>query len=581
MKWLALLVGLAALGVMVWAGRVEAQSTLGVPTIGTITVTTNTLTVPWTAPSDNGGAAISAYDLQYIRTDADEGVAANWTVVEAWTSGGGTLEYALTDLPDGVQFDVQVRAENAGGDIGDWSATVTGTTTDHSGTSSSATALTPGGSAIGRIEPKTDEDVFSIVLSSDAELWVYTTGPLEAVGELLDSSTVLKEADSGTIMDAPGGFEFRQKLEAGTYYVRVSSFEERAAGSYRIHVLTFTDPGDTFETATEVTLDSATPGRIGPVGGKPDDPDDPGDADYFKLVLTAATDIWVMAFGTNETEDEPLDSEGGLYGSDKSRLYWDDDSELVGNEEGFMFRRRLEAGTYYIRVNGYYGQDVGPYTLHVRTAAEPGGTAATATALTLRVPETGRISSRTDPDFFRLTIEADTYVFIYALTFEGALPLTPTILDDQGAEVSMHVIPHANWAEQGFGSLQLLGLGEARGGRLPHPHRPVRERDRGLPGSPFAVDIQPDTRAVHRHHDASERPLVRVPVAPQQYRTVRGRRRRGHQRRERLGGREPGLGRERCRSRQRAAVRPSRPQRQRCRHTEPPLLGQWQCPRPV
>ena len=459
MKWLALLVGLAALGVMVWVGRVEAQSTLGVPMIGTITVTTNTLTVPWTAPSDNGGAAITAYDLQYIRTDADEGVAANWTVVEAWTSGGGTLEYALTDLPDGVQFDVQVRAENAGGDISDWSATVTGTTTDHGGTSSSATALTPGGSAIGRIEPTTDEDVFSIVLGADAELWIYTTGTLDTVGELLDASnTVLKEADSGTLLDSPSGFEFREELEAGTYYVRVSSFEERKAGSYRIHVQTFTDPGDTFETATEVTLDSATPGRIGPIGGSS------GDADYFKLVLTAATDIWVMAFGTNETEDEPLDTEGRLYDSDKSPLYWDDDSELVGNEEGFMFWQRLDAGTYYIRVNGYHRRDVGPYTLHVRTAAEPGSTAATATALTLRVPETGRITSRTDRDFFRLTIEADTYVFIYALSFEGALPLTPTILDDQGAEVSMDVIPHANWAEQGFGPFSFSAWGKLEAG---------------------------------------------------------------------------------------------------------------------
>ena len=459
MKWLALLVGLAALGVMVWAGRVEAQSTLGVPTIGTITVTTNTLTVPWTAPSDNGGAAITAYDLQYIRTDADEGVAANWTVVEAWTSGGGTLEYALTDLPDGVQFDVQVRAENANGDISDWSATVTGTTTDHGGTSSSATALTPGGSAIGRIEPTTDEDVFSIVLGADAELWIYTTGSLDTVGELLDASnTVLKEADSGTLLDSPSGFEFREELAAGTYYVRVSSFEERKAGSYRIHVQTFTDPGDTFETATEVTLDSATPGRIGPIGGSS------GDADYFKLVLTAATDIWVMAFGTNETEDEPLDSEGRLYGSDKSPLYWDDDSELIGNEEGFLFRQRLDAGTYYIRVNGYHRRDVGPYTLHVRTAAEPGSTAATATALTLRVPETGRITSRTDRDFFRLTIEADTYVFIYALTFDRALPLTPTFLDDQGAEVSMDVIPHANWAEQGFGPFSFSAWGKLEAG---------------------------------------------------------------------------------------------------------------------
>ena len=555
MKWPALLVGLAALGVMVWAGRVEAQSTLGVPTIGTITVTTNTLTVPWTAPSGNGGAAITAYDLRYVRTDADESVHAGWAVVEdAWTTtAGGTLEYALTDLPDGVQFDVQVRAENAGGDIGDWSATVTGATTDHGGTSSSATALTPGGSAIGRIEPTTDEDVFSIVLVADAELWIYTTGSLDTVGELLDASnTVLKEADSGTLLDSPSGFEFREELDAGTYYIRVSSFEERKAGSYRIHVQTFTDPGDTFETATEVTLDSATPGRIGPIGGNTG-----GDADYFKLVLTAATDIWVMAFGTNETEDEPLDTEGRLYGSDKSRLYWDDDSELVGNEEGFMFRQRLDAGTYYIRVNGYYRWDVGPYTLHVRTAAEPGSTAATATALTLSVPETGRITSRTDRDFFRLTIEADTYVFIYALSFEGALPLTPTILDDRGARDARH--PACQLEGARVRTVRLLGLGKARGGHLPHPHRPVRERDRELPARPPGVDVQPDSRAVHRHHDASERPLVRVPVAPQQYRTVRGRRRRGHQRRERLGGREPGLGRERCRSRRRAAVRPSRP----------------------
>ena len=149
--------------------------------------------------------------------------------------------------------------------------------------------LTPGGSAIGRIEPATDEDVFSIVLVADAALWIYTTGSLDTVGELLDASnTVLKEADSGTLLDSPSGFEFREELDAGTYYVRVSSFEERKAGSYRIHVQTFTDPGDTFETATGVTLDSATPGRIGPIGGNTG-----GDADY----LQARTDCCYRHLG--------------------------------------------------------------------------------------------------------------------------------------------------------------------------------------------------------------------------------------------------------------------------------------------
>lgn len=187
MKWPALLAGLAALGVMVGGGRVDAQSTLGAPTIGTITATTNSLTVPWTAPSDTGGAAVTTYDLRYIRTDGDETVPANWTVIaEVWTTGGGTLEHELEDLPDGLRFDVQVRAENATGDVSAWSATVARTTTDHGGTTSSATDLALGSSLAGRINPATDEDVFEITLGSDGEVWIYATGLLDTYGELLN-----------------------------------------------------------------------------------------------------------------------------------------------------------------------------------------------------------------------------------------------------------------------------------------------------------------------------------------------------------------------------------------------------------
>ena len=55
-------------------------------------------------------------------------------------------------------------------------------------------------------------------------------------------------------------------------------------------------------------------------------------------------------------------------------------------------------------------------------------------------------------------------MFIYALSFEGALPLTPTILDDRGAEVAMHVIPHANWREQGFGPFSFSAWGKLEAG---------------------------------------------------------------------------------------------------------------------
>ena len=101
----------------------------GAPTIGTVTPGTGTLAVSWTAPSSDGGAPVTAYDLRHIETSADETVDSNWTVIDdIWTTGGGMLQHTLTGLTGGTQYDLQVRAVNNAGD-GPWSATVTGTPT--------------------------------------------------------------------------------------------------------------------------------------------------------------------------------------------------------------------------------------------------------------------------------------------------------------------------------------------------------------------------------------------------------------------------------------------------------------------
>ncbi len=87
----------------------------------------NRIDLTWSAPSSNGGSAITAYDLRYIRSDAPDKADANWTVVEdVWSTGSGALTYELTGLSGGTQYDVQVRAVNGSGD-GPWSATATGT----------------------------------------------------------------------------------------------------------------------------------------------------------------------------------------------------------------------------------------------------------------------------------------------------------------------------------------------------------------------------------------------------------------------------------------------------------------------
>ena len=106
----------------------------------------HSLTVTWRAPIDTGGLIITAYDLRYIRTDADETVDANWTVVEdVWTIGFEPLEYVLMGLTAGTRYDIQLRAVNAAG-TNPWSAAATGTPSTWGAIRSlSQTYVEPGG----------------------------------------------------------------------------------------------------------------------------------------------------------------------------------------------------------------------------------------------------------------------------------------------------------------------------------------------------------------------------------------------------------------------------------------------------
>ena len=99
----------------------------GAPDIAAVTGGASSLFIVWNAPSQTGGSIIAAYDLRYIETAADETTDSNWTVVQdVWTTGGGALQYTLTGLNSGTEYDLQVRAVTGEGD-GPWSATATGT----------------------------------------------------------------------------------------------------------------------------------------------------------------------------------------------------------------------------------------------------------------------------------------------------------------------------------------------------------------------------------------------------------------------------------------------------------------------
>ena len=116
-----------------WSESLVVRSSLEQPFAPSLTSVTPRdlgLGAAWDAPAEDGGSEITSYDLRSIRSDAtdeEKEVAANWEpTFLAWPPLDGDLQGRVAGLTNGVQYDVQVRAENAIG-VSAWSETLKGT----------------------------------------------------------------------------------------------------------------------------------------------------------------------------------------------------------------------------------------------------------------------------------------------------------------------------------------------------------------------------------------------------------------------------------------------------------------------
>ena len=400
------------------------------PTLDTLTPGGGSLAVAWTAPTNPGGSTITAYDVRYIQTADDETDDANWTVVDdAWTTG--SLTYTIAGLPENTEYDVQVRAVNATGD-GAWSGTTTGTTQDHGDTTATATSLTLDTDTAGAIASGTDVDYFTFTLTQQTDLLVWTTGALDTVGELQDSSgTELVSNDDNPfsaddpLASAPSNFFLWKTLAAGTYYIKVTSYGG-TTGSYVLRTKAPVDSSGTAD-ARAITFDSdgiaVERGLLDP-GGKSS-----GDSDYFELTLSAMTDILIHTTGSIRF---PLVI---LLRSDGTEILRNSGHSLwSGFERQALIRHQFDAGTYYIRIKSNLGNkdDSGFYNLHVSTVTDLGDTTATAPPLRLGEARGGEIASAADVDYFRLEVSETTDILVRA----GGRGTSRELLDEDGNTVT-------------------------------------------------------------------------------------------------------------------------------------------------
>ena len=169
---------------------IRIRRVLGAPTIAAVEAGGGYLAVSWAAPDEFAAARTASYDLRYIPTAADETVDANWTVVTnvPTDSADGELQYTITGLGAGTQYEVQVRAVDRSGDPVAWSASVTGTPTTPS-------ACVTGGAVTGAINPGIVSNCESLLAARDA---------LAGTGRLnWSASTAIKDWDGVTVGGTP------------------------------------------------------------------------------------------------------------------------------------------------------------------------------------------------------------------------------------------------------------------------------------------------------------------------------------------------------------------------------------------
>ncbi len=250
---------------------------------------------------------------------------------------------------------------------------------DHGDTFATATDLPLGSSVAGRSGHGDDRDVFRLDLagrSGSTDVWVYATGELDSVAWLYDSGeNLLAHNDNGFIGSQRRGFHIRWVLPGGTYYLAVRGFRDEdtglsEVGDYVVHAAAATDPGSTTADATSVAVDSLAPGGI----------DSRGDADYFRIDLSEATNLFVDAINlfliypvgpeqfdilpVSPLSVEVLDAAG----AEVSVNIYETIARIDGepNPAGFLIRDDFEPGTYYFKVttSASLGYPV-PYTFGV------------------------------------------------------------------------------------------------------------------------------------------------------------------------------------------------------------------------
>ena len=360
------------------------------PAIDSLTPGIGEFTVLWSAPDSDGGAVITAYDLRYIRSDATDKADAHWTVEDGVWTGSGSLEYVVTGLGSGTEYDVQVRAVNSVGD-GSWSATVTGSTASASapppadpcvtplGALTAATTRTGGWSSDCDSSSRggSHAHFYSFTLDTGTTVTIELTSDVDTYLFLLQGAgrdgAVSHQNDDVAIGNTNS--RIAETLSAGTYTIETATYSSGATGDF---TLAITGP-----------TGGATPPEPTPAPSPGPQPTADPCVSTFGTLTAAATaqgewagncaatnrsesygHFYSFTLDTGTTVTIELTSDADTYlfllqgvGRDGAEVASNDDI-VIGNTDS-RISEALEAGAYTIEATTYNGGVTGSFTLAI------------------------------------------------------------------------------------------------------------------------------------------------------------------------------------------------------------------------
>ena len=214
-----------------------------------------------------------------------------------------------------------------------------------------------GGYVLGDVEPPGDADWFCFAVDALSVVTVDVgAGDADSTLALYDGAGVLVEFDDD---DGPAlSSSIGRSLAPGTYYAEVRGFGDDGTMAYDLAIdcrpvaaATESEPNDGLASADSAACDTLVQGAIGA----------PGDADFFRVVLPAATRFRA------EVLCGPGDSTLALLDAAGATIELDDDD---GPERCSYLSRDLGPGTYFLEVREFGGDAAMPYELAIVCPAD-------------------------------------------------------------------------------------------------------------------------------------------------------------------------------------------------------------------